>query len=180
MQQIVEIDYEDSKLVARLAAIAYEAFKETAPNWLANQNASTELVLAGAGSNRFGNVYFRGDIAVGWVGVILRRHVWEIHPIAVDPRNQEEGVGRKLVEGIAERAKAAGVATLLAATSDETGTTNLFGKDLYQDPALAITEIEIADRSPLAFWRSVGFTVVGIVPDEEGPGKPGIHLARKL
>jgi len=78
-------------------------------------------------------------------------------------------------------AKLAQISTLLAATSDETGNTNLFGENLYIDPSKSVKELQATERrSPYKFWESVGFTVVGIVPDEEGPGKPGIHLARKL
>ena len=32
---------------------------------------------------------------------------------------------------------------------------------------------------PLGFWQRVGYTVVGVIPDAEGPGKPTILLAKR-
>jgi len=185
MYQIIEIDYGDSELIDRLGNIARLAFAETAPNWLSSEESATELVRDCATSNKLGRVCFSSgsnttDDPIGWIGVVKRRHVWEIHPIAVDPESQGSGAGRKLVEIIADLAKRAGASTLLAATSDETASTNLSGKNLYLDPGQRIKDLKAVDRSPFRFWESVGFTVVGLVPDEEGPGKPGIHLARHL
>jgi aminoglycoside 6'-N-acetyltransferase I len=31
----------------------------------------------------------------------------------------------------------------------------------------------------LGFWQRVGYTVVGVIPDAEGPGKPTILLAKR-
>ena len=74
----------------------------------------------------------------------------------------------------------AGALTLFAGTSDEVGTTNLFGVDLYADPASAIKNLRATRRNPFEFWQNAGFTVVGLMPDAEGEGKPGIHMARRL
>ncbi len=180
MNQITEIAYANAKMIEHLGAIAKLAFSESAPNWLPTQEAAQNQVLACANKNRLGRTYLSNDRAVGWIGVVQRPHVWEIHPIAVEPTSQGKGVGRILVEDIATLASRANISTLIAATSDETGTTNLYGEDLYADPSKAIKELKAKGRSPYKFWESVGFTVVGIIPDEEGPGKPGIHLARKL
>ena len=85
-----------------------------------------------------------------------------------------------LVEDAARIAKDGGALTLFAGTSDEVGTTNLFGADIYENPADSIRNLEATGRSPFKFWENTGFTVVGLMPDEEGVGKPGIHLARRL
>jgi len=180
MHKIVDIEYESDELISHLAAITRAAFKETSPNWLTTEERAAEQVLASVNPNRLGRVCFSNENPVGWIAVIQRRHVWEIHPIAVSPAHQGNGVGRMLVEDIALSAKEANISTLFAATSDETGSTNLYGEILYSDPASAIMQLESKGRSPYKFWESVGFTVVGILPDEEGQGKPGIHLARKL
>lgn len=179
MNQIIDIAYENEELITRLAAITRAAFKETAPNWLTTDELATKQVLASASQNRLGRVSLSGGNPTGWIAVIQRRHVWEIHPIAVDPTMQANGTGRNLVEDIAQLARDKKISTLFAATSDETGTTNLYGENLYKDPSTAIKQLDSKGRSPYKFWESVGFTVVGILPDEEGPGKPGIHLARK-
>jgi aminoglycoside 6'-N-acetyltransferase I len=71
---------------------------------------------------------------------------------------------------VAER----GALTLLVGTSDETDRTTLFGADLYDAKLRSIRS------HPLDFYLKVGFTVVGVVPDAEGPGQPTITLAKRV
>jgi hypothetical protein len=35
-------------------------------------------------------------------------------------------------------------------------------------------------RHPLAFYRALGYTLVGVVPDANGPGKPDLLLAKRV
>jgi aminoglycoside 6'-N-acetyltransferase I len=65
-------------------------------------------------------------------------------------------------------------------TSDEAARTSLFGRDLYADPVAALRNIVVKGPHPLEFWQAVGYTVVGLTPDAEGPGKPSILLAKRL
>ena len=101
-------------------------------------------------------------------------------PIAVAIEHQYSGLGHLLVEDVARIAKGAGALTPFSGTSDEVGTTNLFGVDLYGNPVEAIKNIEATGRNPFKFWQNAGFTVVGLMPDAESLGKPGVHLARRL
>ena len=119
---------------------------------------------------------------VGWIGAI-RQHggrVWEIHPLMVTKSEQGKGFGRALVKDIERLAQAAGVLTLWAGTSDQTNATSLSGIDLYQDPTRAIANVRNIKRHVYEFWVSVGFRIVGVMPDAEGMGKPGIHLAKRV
>ena len=65
-----------------------------------------------------------------------------------------------------------GALTLLVGTSDEMARTSLAGQDLFRDPIGALRDLQPTGHHPLGFWKRVGYTVVGLVPDAEGPGKP--------
>lgn len=65
-------------------------------------------------------------------------------------------------------------------TSDSTGATSLSGVDLYADPIGALAALDVRRPHAVQFWRRVGYQVVGVVPDAEGPGEPSISLARRI
>ncbi len=119
---------------------------------------------------------------VAWIGVIPHNsgRVWEIHPIAVRTEDQGKGYGRRLVLDIEQLADVNGVLTLFAGTSDETAATSLFGANLYDDPLSAMANIRAEGMHAYKFWLSVGFRIVGVLPDAEGVGRPGIHLAKSV
>ena len=180
MNQIVDLDTTDASLVTRLADLTFEAFKENAPEWLPTVDLARKQVTSATSAGRLGRVVLEQYEVAGWIGIIKGKRVWEIHPIAIAIEHQYKGLGHLLVEDVARIAKEAGALTLFAGTSDEVGTTNLFGADLYADPASFIKGIEATGRNPFKFWQNAGFTVVGLMPDAEGIGKPAIHLARRL
>jgi aminoglycoside 6'-N-acetyltransferase I len=77
-------------------------------------------------------------------------------------------------------ARATGILTLFASTSDEVGATSLSGVDLYVDPVGAMASARWQEPHACESWRSVGFKLVGVLPDAEGPGKPSIHFAKAV
>ena len=117
----------------------------------------------------------------GWIGAIrVYDHAWELHPLVVDPDHQGQGIGRRLVHALEERARAERVLTLYVGTDDTFQGTNVYGVDLYADLPRYIASIAPAKGHPLAFYRRLGFTVVGLLPDVNGPGKPDILMAKRL
>ena len=170
----------DKQVLEMLASITYEAFQENSPDWLPTLDSAREKVLEALKPGRHARVMLEGSRPVGWIATITGRHVWEIHPIAIAVGSQYKGYGQQLVAHIEELARSNGALTLFAGTGDEVGTTNLFGYDIYRDPAVAISHIEGTGRNPFEFWLRAGFKVVGLMPDAEGPGKPGIHLAKRI
>jgi aminoglycoside 6'-N-acetyltransferase I len=63
---------------------------------------------------------------------------------------------------------------------DENFETSLGGVDLYQDLPARLREVTSARTHPHAFYRRMGFQVVGVMPDANGPGKPDIFLAKRV
>jgi aminoglycoside 6'-N-acetyltransferase I len=52
--------------------------------------------------------------------------------------------------------------------------------ELYDDTFARLTAVEARRPHAVEFWRRIGYQIVGVVPDAEGPGKPSITLARRL
>jgi aminoglycoside 6'-N-acetyltransferase I len=122
-----------------------------------------------------------GDQVIGWIGVIQTyEHGWELHPLAVDPHRQGRGVGSDLVTALEARVRALGVLTLYLGTDDEFGGTNLYGADLFPDVAEKIAGIAQTSGHPFGFYRRLGYEVVGLLPDVNGPGRPDILMAKRL
>jgi aminoglycoside 6'-N-acetyltransferase I len=179
----ITIDRTDSILVDELARLTYKAFKTHAPDWLPTTADARRRVLQAAAPDRINRVLLNPHAKpLGWIGVTPINHgrIWEIHPLAIAPAEQGKGYGSMLVNEIEWLAQLHGVLGLLVGTSDETGATPLYGVDLYQNPCELLNRLTCAEQHAVTFWRKVGFTVVGVLPDAEGRGRPGITLAKRV
>jgi aminoglycoside 6'-N-acetyltransferase I len=58
--------------------------------------------------------------------------------------------------------------------------TSLAGVDLYPDPLSHLRELIDRKGHPFGFYVRCGFSVIGVVPDANGFGKPDILLAKRL
>jgi aminoglycoside 6'-N-acetyltransferase I len=118
---------------------------------------------------------------VGWVG---GQHdysqVWELHPLAVDPAYQGQGIGRALVLALEKEVAAAGGYTIQLGTDDNFGGTNLFGQELYPDVLAAAQRMISTNNHPFVFYQKLGFVVTGLVPDANGFGQPDIMMCKRV
>jgi aminoglycoside 6'-N-acetyltransferase I len=121
-----------------------------------------------------------GEI-VGWIGgQHSYSHVWELHPLAVDPGRQRQGVGRALVLALEEKVAAAGGYTIQLGADDEFGGTNLYGRDLYPNVLEAAQHLRNVNDHPFAFYQKLGYVVTGLIPDASGFGKPDIVMCKRV
>jgi aminoglycoside 6'-N-acetyltransferase I len=177
------IDPTDPIQIDELARLTYAAFKTHAPDWLPTAADARRRVLQATAADRINRVLLNSaSVPVGWIGVTPINHgrIWEIHPLAVAPAEQGKGYGSMLVSEVERLAQSRGVLGLLVGTSDETGATPLYGVDLYQNPCALLNRLTGAEQHAVTFWRKVSFTVVGVVPDAEGRGRPSILLAKRV
>lgn len=131
--------------------------------------------------DRFGLAALEGDALRGWIGAIRGySHSLELHPLVVDPPFQGQGIGRRLVEALEVRARADGYLALWLGADDDFSGTSLSGVELFPDAFSRAAAVTASRRHPLGFYRRLGFEVVGVIPDANGPGKPDILFSKPL
>ena len=180
--RLVELGEATPALLEQCAELLVEEFRETAPGaWPTLESARAEVGEALA-PGKVGLLLRDGDRLVAWVGAqpMYDGHVWEVHPLVVRSAEQRRGHGSRLLREIERRAAAAGVSTLWLGADDEVGATSLAGRDLYADPYEAMRRVRNLAGHPFEFYRKCGFTLVGVVPDANGPGKPDLLLAKRV
>jgi aminoglycoside 6'-N-acetyltransferase I len=123
-----------------------------------------------------------GGRVLGWIGAINQYdgHAWELHPLVVASEQRGRGIGRALVEDLEAQVRARGGTTIYLGTDDENGMTSLSGVDLYPDLFGHLQRIQNLKGHPYQFYQKLGYAIVGVIPDANGPGKPDILMAKKL
>jgi aminoglycoside 6'-N-acetyltransferase I len=119
---------------------------------------------------------------LGWIGGIeeYRGHTWELHPLGVHPGFQGQGIGTMLVRDFEQQVSARGAHTVYLGSDDETGHTSLAGADLYPDVLGNLSKIKDVNRHPFVFYQKLGYTIVGVIPDANGFGKPDVLMAKRI
>lgn len=107
-------------------------------------------------------------------------HVWELHPLVVQPSMQGQGIGRALVEDFEEQVRQKGALTITLGTDDEDNMTSLAEGNLYENLWEKIRDIRNLKNHPFGFYQKMGYIITGVVPDANGIGKPDILMAKRV
>jgi aminoglycoside 6'-N-acetyltransferase I len=184
--RVVRLDETTEAQRERAAAVLVAAFTHMPSAWRGLAEAREEVGEFLRDPERRAWAALDGDALVGWVGAIPSHgaHAWELHPLAVDPARQRAGVGTRLVRALEAAARDAGVVTVWLGTDDDFGGTTAHGADLYADPGGHVARLAPLASSPaphpVTFYRKLGYAVVGVLPDVNGPGRPDIFMARRV
>lgn len=182
--RIVDLDRTRTDHVEQAARVLHESFLGRTQDWQTLESALEEVEdsLEGGRINRVavdGN-----DHVVGWVGAIpmdwYPGGVWELHPLAVAAGMRGRGLGRRLVGDLEGLLRLRGCRTVYLGTDDENFETSLGGVDLYEDLPAALKDVANPGGHPIGFYQRIGYTIVGVLPDANGPGKPDIFMAKRL
>ena len=175
---IDELRADDVDAVVQAAALLVDAL----PHWLPTMELARDEVREALGPDRICLVARADDQILGWIGAIPEySHAWEIHPLVVRADARRMGVGASLVAALEERVQAAGALTLYLGTDDDGPTpgTSAGGIALFPDVLSHAVNLRVIDH-PVGFYLHMGFEVVGLIPDANGPGKPDILLAKRV
>jgi aminoglycoside 6'-N-acetyltransferase I len=181
--KIIDLTPENENAIVQVAEFLVEAFKEHWPDAWPNIEAARKEVEESFAEDRISRIALGEDGSVlGWIGGIEQYggHVWELHPLVINPKAQGRGAGRALVQDLEEQARLRGGLTLWLGTDDEDGMTSLSGVDLYGNLWGQIKNIKNLRGHPFEFYQKLGFTIVGVMPDANGPGKPDIYMAKRI
>jgi len=150
--------------------------------WL-DADLRPEFERKAEGGNPFFLAALEGSDVLGWCGILpsYAGKVWELHPLVVRHDWQRKGVGTALVRALEDTARARSGLTLWLGADDELsgGETSLAGADLYDDLPRRLREFDPCAHQS-AFYLKLGFRIIGVMPDANGPGKPDIFLAKRL
>jgi len=178
---IEDLSPDDTTRIDDAASLLHAAFAPLGV-WTTIPEARQEVVDSIA-PDRICRVAVSGDGAVvGWIGAIREYDglVWQLHPIVVDEAQRRRGVGRALILDLEALLIARGGLTLWAGSDDLAGETSLGDVDLYSALPAAFNSVRSWGSHPLPFYRRLGFHVIGVMPDANGPGRPDIFLGKRL
>jgi aminoglycoside 6'-N-acetyltransferase I len=179
--QIVDLQTHNTEYIDQIANLLVAAFVKHTPIRHDVESARKE-VMESLGSDRLSRVAVKDGEAVGWVGGIKAYdgNAWELHPLVVKPELHGQGIGMMLVRDLERLVYNLGAHTLWLGCDDEDGRTTLGGVDLYPHVWEHISQIRNLRRHPFEFYQKAGFSIVGVVPDANGPGKPDILMAKRV
>ena len=179
--RIEDLTAEDDACLEQAAALLHAAFSPF-DAWTTMSEARQEVVDSLA-EHRVSRVALDGHRTVlGWIGAIREYDglVWELHPLVVREASRRRGIGRALVQDLEAILTARGALTLWAGSDDLVGETSLGDVDLYAALPDALHAVHSWGHHPLPFYRRLGFHVIGVMPDANGPGRPDIFLGKRL
>jgi len=164
------------------AGILVRAFAHMPAAWNTLSEARAEVDMFLTLSERSALAALDEGRLSGWIGLIRTySHAFELHPIAVDRDRERQGVGAALVRALEALARSEGALTLYLGADDEFGGTSLFGADPFPDLLASLARVEVrGTRHPLGFYRRLGFSLAGLIPDANGRGKHDILFAKRL
>ncbi|MGB5048671.1 MAG: GNAT family N-acetyltransferase [Caldilineaceae bacterium] len=166
--------------IAQAAALLQRVFAPQG-SWVTQAEADEEVAEMLA-PERILRVALAEEQVIGWIGGIpgYDGNVWELHPLVVAPEWQGQGIGTALVRDFEVLVLAKGGLTIQLGSDDVTGATSLSGVDLYTDIWEKLRTIRNLKRHPFEFYQKQGYTIIGVVPDANGRGRPDILMGKRV
>jgi aminoglycoside 6'-N-acetyltransferase I len=168
--------------LAQMAKILVTGFHDHWDAWHTTDEALEDIRLIL--DTGFARVALSDDglTVIGWIGGLPEYdgHVWELHPLVIAPDWQRQGIGRMLVTDFEEQVKLRGGLTIQLGSDDEDGMTSLANCDLYHDLFEQIAHIRNLKGHPYEFYQKCGYSIIGVIPDANGRGKPDILMGKRV
>lgn len=183
MYKIITLTPTDQSIIQQAAQLLVDAFRE---HWIEawstfeaglkeiHEMLETERICRAAIDDE--------ENILGIIGGIptYDGHVWELHPLAVQPNKQGQGIGRALVEDFEEQVRLRGGLTITLGSDDEDNMTSLSNVDLFENTWEKIQNIRNVKGHPFEFYQKLGYVITGVVPDANGSGKPDIIMSKRV
>ena len=177
--RIIDLTDEDESAVRQAAELLVELLPE---GWPTMEEALKE-VGESLPPERISRIAVEGKDVVGWIGGLKLGYpgaIWELHPLVVREDRQRQGVGRALVADLEERVRERGGKVVYLGTDDKRGQTSIADIDLFPDALRLAANIRNLRGHPYEFYERQGYTIVGVLPDGNGFGRPDIFMAKRI
>ena len=181
--EIISLTRENEHLLRQAAQLMVDAFREHWPDaWPRLEDGMKEIQemldderICRAAIDDQGNL-------LGIIGGLPQYdgHVWELHPLAVQPNMQTQGIGRALVVDFEEQVYARGGLTITLGSDDVDNMTSLSDVDLYENLWDKVKDIRSLKDHPFEFYQKMGYVITGVVIDANGIGKPDILMSKRV
>jgi aminoglycoside 6'-N-acetyltransferase I len=181
--KIITLSPDNDHLIQQAAQLLVDAFREHWPDaWPTLEEGLKELHemleserICRIAVDEMGNM-------LGIIGGIpgYDSNVWELHPLAVQPSLQGQGIGRALVADFEEQVRLKGGLTITLGSDDEDNMTSLSNVNLYKNLWEKVRDIRNLKNHPFEFYQKLGYAITGVVPDANGVGKPDILMAKRV
>ena len=180
--KIEDLDPDDDGAIEQVAALLVDFAPNQAAAWEDLESAKDtvdetldEDSIARIALNDAGNV-------IGFAAAAPQySHAWELHPVVVARDEQHRGVGRALVTDLEELVAAEGGLTGDLGADDLDAATSLADDELFPGVLDAAAEVQVRKRRhPIGFFLHLGYEVIGVIPDANGPGRPDVWLGRSV
>jgi aminoglycoside 6'-N-acetyltransferase I len=181
--KITSLHLGDEKMIQQAAQLLVDAFCEHWPDAWPTLEDGLKEVDEMLESDRICRIAVdENDDLLGIIGGIptYDGHVWELHPLAVQPSMQGKGIGRALIEDFERQVRSKGALTITLGSDDEDGMTSLANSDLYENLWEKVRDIRNLKQHPYEFYQKMGYVITGVVIDANGPGKPDILMSKKI
>lgn len=181
--KIMTLSPDNKNLIPQAAEQLVDAFREHWPDTWPTLEEGLKEVHEMLESNRICRVALdsQGNL-LGIIGGIptYDGFVWELHPLAVQPSSQGQGIGRALVQDFEEQVRATEALTITLGSDDEDAMTSLSNVDLYEDLWEKVRGIRNLKNHPFEFYQKLGYVITGVVIDANGVGKPDILMSKRV
>jgi aminoglycoside 6'-N-acetyltransferase I len=181
--RIIDCNPADEPIVNQVASILFESFKEIWPEICPDLESALAEVHRCCVPGHINRIAVAEDGTVlGWIGGVSEYHgnAWCLYPLAVHPAYRAQGIGRALVLDLERLVREQGGITIFLGTDDTAGMTSLGNTDLYPHVLEHLANARNLRRHPFEFYQKLGYRIVGVIPDANGPGKPDILMAKRV
>lgn len=180
--EIRDLQANDKDTTVEIAKLLVEGFKEHWPNAWPNIQKALEEVQESLQKDRISRYAVAHGQVLGWVSGTQQYggNVWEVHPLIVRVSQQRRGIGKALMADFERQVYERGGMTLLVGADDENHMTSIGGVYLYPHPLAHLMHMTNLRGHPFEFYQKCGFSIVGVVPDANGLGKPDILMAKRV
>ncbi len=179
---IIDLHPANEPAIQQVAQLLINGFAHSPGAWKDMEAALAE-VHESFGPDKISRVAINEQkLVLGWIAgySAYGGNVWELHPLVVNVAHQGQGIGRELVLDFEELVKERGALTITLGTDDEAYQTTLSGIDLYPNVWEHIANIRNLRQHPYEFYQKLGYVIIGVIPDANGPGKPDILMAKSI
>ena len=179
--QIIDVT-DDEISIRKVAEVLLDGFTTSGINPWEDLESAIAEVRESLAENRISRVCIDDDGEVlGWIGGFHDyAFVWELHPLVVSAKRQNQGIGSALAKDFELQVKQRGGLTIRLGTDDETERTSIGGVDLYPNVLENLSKIRNLRQHPFEFYQKLGYEITGVIPDANGYGKPDIIMCKRV